>query len=50
MIIQELFEKVNDKVFWQGFEKEKLVLDGEYKLDIAPSSKQTASGWFIWCG
>lgn len=32
MKVAELFEKVNDKVFFQGFERTKDVLDGEYKL------------------
>jgi GNAT superfamily N-acetyltransferase len=32
MLISELLEKVNDKVFWKNFQKEKAVLGGEYKL------------------
>ena len=32
MKIAELFEKVNDKIFWKDFEKDKVILDGAYKL------------------
>ena len=32
MKVSELFEKVNDKVFWKNFHEEKVILDGKYKL------------------
>lgn len=32
MKLSELFEKVNDKVFWKNFHEEKMVLGREYKL------------------
>lgn len=32
MNVAELFEKVNDKIFWSDFHKEKEILDGQYKL------------------
>lgn len=32
MKVAELLEKINDKVFWTDFEKDKVILDGEYKL------------------
>jgi hypothetical protein len=32
MKVHELFEKVNDKIFFTNFHKEKEVLDGKYKL------------------
>jgi hypothetical protein len=48
MKTRELLERVNEKLFWQGFEKTKSVLDGEYilmaragyvKLGAVPSYK-----------
>lgn len=32
MKVSELFEKINDKIFWSDFEQDKVVLDGAYKL------------------
>jgi GNAT superfamily N-acetyltransferase len=32
MKVSELFEKVNDKIFWSDFHEEKSILGGEYKL------------------
>jgi hypothetical protein len=32
MKVQELFEKVNEKLFWEGYEKSKPILDGSYIL------------------
>lgn len=32
MKISELFERVNDKIFWKDFEKDKEILDGSYAL------------------
>lgn len=33
MKVAELFEKVNDKIFWQDFSENKMILDGAYKLE-----------------
>ena len=38
MRVAELFEKVNDKVFWQDFSEDKEILDGAYIL-------QARCGW-----
>jgi ribosomal protein S18 acetylase RimI-like enzyme len=38
MKLAELFEKINDKVFWQDFSKDKEILDGAYTL-------QARCGW-----
>lgn len=35
MKIIELFEKVNEKLFWKGYEKAKPILDGLYTLHAA---------------
>lgn len=32
MKVVELLERVNDRLFWQGYEKTKSVLDGKYEL------------------
>ena len=32
MKITDLFEKVNDKIFWSDFHREKSILDDSYKL------------------
>lgn len=42
MKITELFETVNDKIFWAGFEEKKPILDGEYTL-IAKAGYMTYS-------
>lgn len=32
MKLSDLYEKVNDKVFWKDFHKDKTILNGEYRL------------------
>lgn len=35
MKVAELFEKVNDKIFWTDFSRTKTILDGQYKLSAS---------------